>query len=160
MLGGVSPPGETLVPFCLSKKEPKRHQGVWLRRTPRQRRVFIVATPGPHLRERVTLAGQFVPAGKIKICFRSTPRPQGLSAIKICKLLLLLHAAWCLRTCWVRRVSFQRPQQLPSCHSSARVGGVISTQMTQNFRLCRPQWAGARRAVRPGFARRIKLPIL
>ena len=42
----------------------------------------------------------------------------------------------------------------------SRVGGVISTQMTQNFRLCRPQWAGARRAVRPGFARRIKLPIL
>ena len=73
---------------------------------------------------------------------------------------LLTHTAWCLPTCWVRRVSFQRPQQLPSCHGFARVGGVISTQMTQNFRLCRPQWAGARRAVRPGFARRIKLPIL
>ena len=57
----------------------------------------------------------------------------------------LTHAAWCLPTCWVRRVSFQRPQQLPSCHSYARVGGVLSTQNAANFSLGRPLWAGARR---------------
>ena len=34
--------------------------------------------------------------------------PQGPFAIKICKLLLLLHTAWCLPTCWVRRWSCGR----------------------------------------------------
>ena len=40
--------------------------------------------PSPHLRERVTLGFGYTPACKIKICFRPTLRPQGLSAIQIC----------------------------------------------------------------------------
>ena len=37
------------------------------------------------------------------------------------------------------------PQQLPSCHSSARVGGVISTQLSAKFCKTRAQWPGGKK---------------
>ena len=120
--------GETDVPFCLPKKEPKRHQGVWLRRTSRQRRVFIVATPGPHLRECVPLDRQFVPAGKIKICSCSILGPQGPSAIQI----------WAFLCSNAHRLV--QPYLFgaavvgwTNCHGYARLGGVISTLHLLNF---------------------------
>ena len=45
----------------------------------------------------------------------------------------LLHTAWCLPTCLVRRWSGRGPQQLPSCHDYAGVGGVTSAQNLLNF---------------------------
>ena len=54
--------------------------------------------------------------------------PLGPIAIKICNLLLLLHTAWRLPTCLVRRWSGRGPQQLPSCHGYAGVGGVRTAQ--------------------------------
>ena len=48
-----------------------------------ERALIVTFPPVPHLRERVTLAGQSIPAGKIKICSRSTLGPLGPFAIKI-----------------------------------------------------------------------------
>ena len=80
--------------------------------------------------------------------------PQGPFPSKICKLLLAnvhrLVLPFLLGAPVVGRTS---------CHSYARVGGVISTQDAANFSLGRPQWAGARRTVRPDFARRTQVPI-
>ena len=70
-----------------------------------ERALIVPFPPVPHLRERVTLICSQFPAGKIKTGFRPTPGPQGPFAIKICKLMLLLHTAWCLPTCLVRRWS-------------------------------------------------------
>ena len=129
--------GETDVPFCLPKKEPKRHQGVWLRRTSRQRRVFIVATPGPHLRECVPLDRQFVPAGKIKICSCSILGPQGPSAIQI----------WAFLCSNAHRLV--QPYLFgaavvgwTNCHGYARLGGVISAQYPPNFAYKGPKARG------------------
>ena len=64
----------------------QRCVGGRLRCAPSLRRCAQAACPQtPILRERVTLVGQFVPAGKIKICFRSTLGPLGPNAIKICR---------------------------------------------------------------------------
>ena len=50
-----------------------------------ERALTVTFPPVPRLRERVTLVGQFVPAGKIKICFRPILGPLGPNAIKICR---------------------------------------------------------------------------
>ena len=113
----------------------------------------------PILRERATLVGQFVPAGKIKICFRPILGPQGPFSIKICERLLLSYTAWCVPTCLVRRWSSCR-QLLPSRPGFARVGGAISTQSGTDFSLGRPQWAEARRTQGLVFGgRRTQVPI-
>ena len=90
-------------------------------------------SPDPYLRERATLVLCVSPAGKIKTGFPPTLGPQGPFAIKICKLLLLLHTAWCLPTCLVRWWSYKRAQQLLSCHGYARVGGVLPAQYPPDF---------------------------
>ena len=98
------------------------------------RRALIGVVPlDPYLRERATLVLCVSPACKIKTGFPPTLGPQGPFAIKICKLLLLLHTAWCLPTCSVRWWSYKRTQQLPSCHGYARVGGVLPAQYPPNF---------------------------
>ena len=64
----------------------QRCVGGRLRCAPSLRRCAQAACPQtPILRERATSVGQFVPAGKIKICFRPILGPLGPAAIKICR---------------------------------------------------------------------------
>ena len=48
-----------------------------------QRALIVTFPPVPLLRERITLDFPYIPAGKIKICFRPTLGPLGPFAIKI-----------------------------------------------------------------------------
>ena len=59
-----------------------------------------------------------------------------------------MHTASCIPTCLVRRWSYKRTQQLPSCHGYAGVGGVFPAQYPPNFTLVGACVPGARRTRR------------
>ena len=59
-----------------------------------------------------------------------------------------MHTASCIPTCLVRRWSYKRAQQLPSCHGYAGVGGVFPAQYPPNFTLVGACVPGARRTRR------------
>ena len=108
----------------------QRCVGGRLRCAPSLRRCAQAACPQtPILRESATLAGQFVPAGKIKIYFSSTLGPLGPNAIKICRSLPSIARRLVRPYLFGAAVVGQMPQRLPSYPGFARVGGVRTAQI-------------------------------
>ena len=113
-----------------------------------KRALIVTFSPVPHLRERVPLDRQFVPAGKIKVCSRSILGPLGPFAIKICELFdSIAHRlvpAYLFGAAMIERTDRSRPaaDQLPRF---CRIRRCPYSADTPKFLLRRPQWAEARR---------------